>query len=513
MKLWKIILVDDEKGICEDLQHQLTTLGYKVKTAHSRTDANFLMKRFHFDIAVLDFMLPDGTGLQIYKDLKTKFPHIYSIFITGNTSIENAINALNQGVDTYLIKPFTSEVFRNAIRQASKQLKLREENQRLIEENLKTRRFFEDLLNSSSEAILVVNLDFDIQYINLATQRFLNSSLDVLLDRNLQFYIADGFKVLNHIYQQLMLGKKIGGYRVDLKPEDKESIDVNLSADFLYNHDGHVEGIIISMETTSLQNELFNRILRKEKFASITSLANALAHEIRNPINILSGRFQLLKSEINYPKFEKSFEIIDRQIDRISEIIKRLLQFNTNRDDTIPETLSFSEFFESFLKDFNSNNPRVHVHNNPYPKDKIILVEANRSQFENAFRYMFSTLNELCENSLKIEISSKISKSYTAKPWLDLQLEFDKPIQLENIFEPFKLLSQQDNHSSLELAIMHTIFSNYGGKIVADQAGNQPGILKLQFPIYEVIENDTLLANKKNVSKKSRTSKKVKKKK
>jgi len=513
MKLWKVILVDDEKGICEDLQHQLTALGYEVKTAHSRTEANFLIKHYHFDIAVLDVMLPDGTGLQIYKDLKAKFPNIYSIFITGNTAIENAINALNQGVDTYLIKPFTSEVFRNAIRQASRQLKLREENQRLIEENLKTRRFFEDLLNSSSEAILVVNLDFDIQYTNLATQRFLNSSLDVLLNRNLQYYISDGFKVLNHVYQQLMLGKKIGGYRVGLEPEAKESIDVNLSADFLYTHDGHVEGIIISMETTSLQNELFNRILRKEKLASITSLANALAHEIRNPINILSGRFQLLKNEINYPKFEKSFEIIDRQIDRISEIIERLLQFNTNRDDTIPESLSFSEFFESILKDFNSNSTRIHLHYNPFPKDIIISIEANRSQLRNAFIYLFSALNELCENTLNIEISGKISKSYTAKPWLDLQMEFDKPLQLEKIFEPFKLLSQHDNHSSLELAIMHTIFSNYGGKIIADQTGNQSGILRLHFPIYEMVENDTEPRNDNKVSKKRSTTKKVKKKK
>jgi nitrogen-specific signal transduction histidine kinase/CheY-like chemotaxis protein len=504
MKLYKVLLVDDEKEVCQNLEKQLILMGYQVVVAHSRTEANYIIKHHNIDIAVLDIMLPDGSGLQIFKDLKAKFPHIYSIIITGNAALENAITALNQGINAYLIKPFGTEVFKAAILQASKHLKLLEENYRLTEESLKIRLFFEDLLNSTSEAVLVVNLDFDIQFCNKAGEMFLKTNKEVLINRNLQSFISDGFKVLNHIYQQLMVGKKIGGYKVSLKPNDEEICDVNLSADFLYNHQKHIEGIIIGFETTTLQNELFNRILRKEKFTTITNLANALAHEIRNPINILSGRMQLLNNELGDKGYTKNFDIINRQIQRITDIIEQLSKFNTNRDDTIPEVFSFGNFLNKFLNKYNENQELLEIHYNLRPADKDILIEANRAQYEDAFKYLFSAFGSLAIGPLKIEIAGKIIKSFTPKPWLDLHFEFDKPTPLESIFEPFKLLTHSENHSSLELAIMHTIFSSYGGKISIDELPDKKTFLRLQFPVYEISDIEQHKTDKKDNVKKAR---------
>jgi len=487
----RILLVDDEKEIRGDLEKRAAVLGYKVFVAKSRTEANFLIKQQAFDLAVLDIMLPDGSGLQISQDLKAKFPNIYCIIITGHAALDNAIEAINQGVDAYLVKPFSGEQFDAAIKQGEKILKLREDHQRLLEENLSTRQFFENLLNSTSEAILVVNLDFSIQYCNLAAEKFLNSTQDVLLNQNLQFYIEDGYKVLNHIYQQLMLSKRVGSYRVNLRHGSEEKYEVNLSADFLHNHQDHIEGIIIAMEMTSLQNELFNRILRKEKFATLNNLAGALAHEIRNPINILSGRMQLLKKEITDPEYQKTFSIINRQVDRISEIIKLLVKFNTNKDDTIPETFPLTEFFEDFSQKYQDQNPSIDFHPNPHPSNKDVLIEANRIQFEDAFTYLLTAISEISKTDLKVEILYKIGKSYAPKAQFTIQLEFDTFIPLDNIFEPFKFLSQQDSQSSLGLAIMHTIFSNYGVKLSTDQLQNKNSVLILQFPIAEIVESAT----------------------
>lgn len=496
MNPYKVLLVDDENEICEDLERRLSLMGYQVFIAHSRTEANFLLKEKSFDLAILDIMLPDGKGFQIYEDLKTKFPQIYCIMITGYTTLENAVEAINEGVDAYLLKPFSVEQFNAALHQGNKILKLRADHQRLLEENLTTRQFFENLLNSTSEAAFVVNLDFNIQYCNFAAEKLLSSDKDILINHNLQFYIEDGYRVLNHIYQQLMLGKKIGGYQVNLKSNNEEKYEVNLSADFLYNHKKHIEGIIITMEISSLQNELFNRILRKEKFATLTNLANALAHEIRNPINILYGRMQLLKNEINNKKYLKTFSIIDRQVDRISDIIKLLLKFNTSKDDTIPEAFHLIEFFKNFTETYLKENQQIDIHLNFPQNHKDILVEANRVQFEDAFSYLFTAINELTKADIKVEIIYNIAKSFTPKPWFTLRLEFNKNIPLENIFEPFTLLSQHDSQSSLELAIMHTIFSNYSVKLSTDTLPNKNSVLILQFPISEIVEIENKLTSK-----------------
>lgn len=500
----KVLLVDDEKEICEDLEKQLSGMGYNTHIAHSRTEANFLIKQHAFNLAVIDIMLPDGDGFQIYEDLRAKFPHIYAIIITGNTTLDHAVEAINKGVDAYLLKPFSAEQFGAALQQADKMLSLREDNRRLLEENLNMRQFFENLLNSTGEAVFVVSLDFDIQYCNLAAQRFLNSDKSILMNRSLQSYIEDGYKVLNHIYQQLMVGKKIGGYRVKLKSENDEGNEVNLSADFLYNQKEHIEGIIITMEIASLQNELFNRILRKEKFTSLTNLASALAHEIRNPINILYGRMQLLRNEIDDPKYQKTFATINRQVDRISDIIRLLAKFNMNHDDTIPETFAFIEFFEDFIKKYQKNHPAIAIRINSQQSDKDVMVEASKIQFEDAFAYLFTAIEEIGAPNLKIEISYNTARTFTTKPWVAILLQFNQSLPVENIFEPFKLLSQQDSQSSLGLAIMHTIFSNHGVKLNLEHSADHKIGLQLQLPIVEVVET----SKKAPAKKKSKVSEK-----
>jgi len=479
----KVLLVDDDKEICADLEKRLSSAGYKVFSAHSRDGANNLMQQQTFDLAILDIMLPDGNGFLIYQDLKSRFPQLYCIIITGNAALDNAVEAINQGVDTYLLKPFSVEQFDAALQQANKILKLREDNQRLHEENIATRQFFENLLNSTGEAVFVVNLDFDIQYCNSAAQKLLNSDKDLLLNHNLQFHIEDGYKVLNHIYQQLMVGKKLGGYRINLLTENEEKHEVNLSADFLYNQQDRIEGIIITMEITSLQNELFNRILRKEKFVTLTNLANALAHEIRNPINILYGRMQLLRNEIDDQKYQKTFSTINRQVDRISDIIKLLEKFNINRDDTIPETFSFIDFFEDFIREYLDRNPQSKLHFHSKGHEIDVNVEASKVQFGDAFMYLFTSINEIAALPLKVEIFCSVTKSV-----FRMRLEFSQPIALDNILEPFTLLSLQDNQSSLGLAIMHTIFANYGIKLSQDFLDDNSSALLFQLPIIEVIE-------------------------
>lgn len=484
----KVLLVDDDKEICKDLEKRLSDTGYKVFAAHSRAAANSLMEGQAFDLAILDIMLPDGNGFLIYRDLKKMFPQLYCIIITGNAALDNAIEAINQGVDTYLLKPFSVEQFDAALLQANKILKLREDNQRLQEENVATRQFFENLLNSAGEAVFVVNLDFDIQYCNIAAQKLLNSDKDLLINHNLQFHIEDGYKVLNHIYQQLMIGKKLGGYRINLLTENEEKYEVNLSADFLHNQQDRIEGIIITMEITSLQNELFNRILRKEKFVTLTNLANALAHEIRNPINILYGRMQLLQNEIDDPKYQKTFSTINRQVDRISDIIKLLEKFNINRDDTIPETFSFIDFFDDFVHEYSARNPQSKFRFHSHEIDFDVNVEASKSQFDDAFAYLLTAIGEISASPFKMEISYNVAKSFTAKPMLAMRLEFDHSIMLDNILEPFTLLTQHDNQSSLGLAIMHTIFANYGIKLSQELLAHNNSALMLQLPITEVIE-------------------------
>ncbi|MFQ5584523.1 MAG: hypothetical protein ACE5GL_08835, partial [Calditrichia bacterium] len=99
------------------------------------------------------------------------------------------------------------------------------------------------------------------------------------------------------------------------------------------------------------------------------------------------------------------------------------------------------------------------------------------------------------------------------KPWLDINFGFDQTIPLESIFEPFKLLTQSNHHSSLELAIMHTILASYGGKIIIDESANDSSHLRLQFPVHEVIDTGEGEKDRDDAESKKESSRRVKNKK
>ncbi len=484
MTPWKVLLVDDEKEICADLQTRLTLLGYDVRIGHTMTEGEYLAKHHPVDIAILDMMLPDGDGLQLYQKVKRQHPDVFTIIITGNASLESTIQALNHGVDAFLLKPFPVEALDATLLQATTSLKLKMENRRLQQENTRTRQFYEDLLNSTSEAIFVVDLDFQIQYCNASAERFLNANQADLLNQPLQNYILDGYKVLHHLYHQLMLDKKVGGYPATLLAGEEQKIEVNVSADFLYGREGRTEGLIIAMENTAYQNELLNQLFRKQQLLTISNLASAIAHEIRNPINILSGRIQLLHNELQGKKYQKTFTILQRQVERISDIVTQLSKFNMNREDTVPESLALVDFFEKFLDSTQAEFPNLTIEFNTSHDARQALVDANRYRLEEVFFSIFLKINKAAQRKTHVGIEALTSKTFSRNPKIRLVFHMPKNDHMAELFEPFRLLSPtEEARSSLDAAILHTILNNYGGslQVVDDDAENTQFVV--DFPI------------------------------
>ena len=86
--------------------------------------------------------------------------------ITGNATIDNAITALNEGVNAYLVKPFSENQLNDAINHAEANLIQKSHHKSLFQTIDNNRQFYENLLNSTSEAILVVDLEYRVRYCN-----------------------------------------------------------------------------------------------------------------------------------------------------------------------------------------------------------------------------------------------------------------------------------------------------------------------------------------------------------
>jgi two-component system response regulator AtoC len=103
---FEILVVDDEEGMREGLEKALLLEGFSVQTAANAKEALQKIEKGGFDLAFIDYRLPDLDGIEIIKRNETDSLNI--IVITAFASIENAIAAMKLGASDYLIKPFSN---------------------------------------------------------------------------------------------------------------------------------------------------------------------------------------------------------------------------------------------------------------------------------------------------------------------------------------------------------------------------------------------------------------------
>lgn len=101
----RILIVDDDEAICKTFSAILQAEGYQTTTATTAKEAIKKTKAQFFNIALLDIKLPDMEGTKLLAQLQEITPDTVKIMITGYPSLKNAVEALNYGADSYIMKP------------------------------------------------------------------------------------------------------------------------------------------------------------------------------------------------------------------------------------------------------------------------------------------------------------------------------------------------------------------------------------------------------------------------
>ena len=104
-----ILIVEDDENIRKTMENILQQRGYETDTAKTGQEAEQKVKARFYNLALLDIKLPDIEGTQLLAKLNESAPKMLKIMVTGYPSLENAMEALNQGADAYVTKPVKPE--------------------------------------------------------------------------------------------------------------------------------------------------------------------------------------------------------------------------------------------------------------------------------------------------------------------------------------------------------------------------------------------------------------------
>jgi len=120
----KILVIDDDRSICETLELYLTEEGYEVVTAATGTEGLNKFVEISPDVVILDIRLPDVDGFTVLEDLREDDENVKVIMITAHHDMDSTINAMKSGAFDYIHKPVNVDELDMAIRKAVKSLEM-----------------------------------------------------------------------------------------------------------------------------------------------------------------------------------------------------------------------------------------------------------------------------------------------------------------------------------------------------------------------------------------------------
>jgi DNA-binding response OmpR family regulator len=105
----RLLIVDDNQRLCQAVAESLRAQGFAVDSAATATEGVRAWRAVEYDAAVLDLMLPDGTGLDALKEMRARGNTTPVLILTALGAIEDRVRGLDCGADDYLVKPFAMQ--------------------------------------------------------------------------------------------------------------------------------------------------------------------------------------------------------------------------------------------------------------------------------------------------------------------------------------------------------------------------------------------------------------------
>ncbi len=137
-----VLIVDDDETLCDSLASLLRVVGCDVTGVYTGAEGIAAVQEVKFDVAVLDIVLPDMDGIEVLETLRGVEPELGTVVLSGQASLEDAVEALNRGADAFILKPADPDTLLSRIKSVARVRRL---DRSLRKSESRYREFFEDM--------------------------------------------------------------------------------------------------------------------------------------------------------------------------------------------------------------------------------------------------------------------------------------------------------------------------------------------------------------------------------
>jgi DNA-binding NtrC family response regulator len=140
----RILIIDDDRAICDYMQTLLERDGYQVKTMSDPTGVTAELKKVDYHLVILDLMMPKRDGIEVLREIRKQDKDIAVVIFTGYPNLDTAVASMKLDAVDYIKKPFNVDEFRAVIarvmRKKGLSLTPEEELHKVIGDTIRTYR-------------------------------------------------------------------------------------------------------------------------------------------------------------------------------------------------------------------------------------------------------------------------------------------------------------------------------------------------------------------------------------
>ncbi|QDF98882.1 two-component system response regulator [Azoarcus sp. DD4] len=179
----RILIVDDDAALRHSLPHVLARAGRQFRECDTVAGAIAMLESEHFDLVLLDYRLPDATGLVVLDWLAEHQREEAVIMISGEDALDAAIGALRRGADDYVRKPYHVAQLQRAVESALHKAALERANRAMSQRLRTSERLHRYLVESSPDLIFTLDAEGRFSYINPRVKPLLGYERNTLMRR------------------------------------------------------------------------------------------------------------------------------------------------------------------------------------------------------------------------------------------------------------------------------------------------------------------------------------------
>ncbi|MFH1726329.1 MAG: hybrid sensor histidine kinase/response regulator [Elusimicrobiota bacterium] len=202
----RILVVDDDANLRESIRDNLELEGYEVVEAGTGEAAMKEVVTGFFDLILMDFNLPDKTGIEVIRDIRSVNNDSEILMLTAHASLDTALKAIQESVYDFLVKPVDFDKLKGTIGKAIDKMRLAQENRRLIEDLRKANEQMLYLANMKSKFLSMASHDLSnsLMMLQVSFEMLMTGMKPNEDQKKRMSYISNGLEQLSRLIEDLV---------------------------------------------------------------------------------------------------------------------------------------------------------------------------------------------------------------------------------------------------------------------------------------------------------------------